>query len=127
MAAMRMLSKRSNGEMRLEMYYVLPISTSVPFEVNTWTKYGFAFLWTLVEICCVAFPKVFVSGLFYSLCLHTIAIMRNLQIMSKQFDEFKFVICDYFQMRIEIKPKICYFFVCFAIGTRLKCGILMLC
>lgn len=84
--------------------YALSLSTSVPFDVDTWPQYLFALSWTATEMSCVSFPKVIVSAAFWALCLHIKAIMGDLQISAKNNFRIKSVLA----FEIAFPIQMCY-------------------
>lgn len=75
----------SNGN--LNEVYVLPIILNLPFQVDTWLKYAFAFCFTTINVMTVATFKIVASPIQFAFCFHTMAIMKDLQLLATAFNE----------------------------------------
>lgn len=82
----RVLIQKKN----LEDNYLIPIVCILPFRVNTWTRYAFGFLWTLIDYAVVVVTKISASGVILSLCFYTIAVHQHLQAITNDFNHIKY-------------------------------------
>lgn len=71
--------------------YLLPVTCTLPFEVNNWFRYYFAFIWTYSNFLTIALSKILISSIQFTFCFYTIAVMKHQQIMTKDFENIKLV------------------------------------
>lgn len=71
--------------------YTLPAAFELFFEVVDWPTYLLAFLWQFSNTFAIAYTKKIVSVAFYIDCFQAIAVMRDLQLMAGEFNQYRFV------------------------------------
>lgn len=75
----------------LAEHFMLPLVFELFFDVANWPTYLLAFLWQLSNVFSVAYAKKIVSVAFFTDCFQTIAVMRDLQLMAGEFNNFGLV------------------------------------
>lgn len=71
--------------------YILPVAFELFFEVVDLPTYLLAFLWQFSNTFAIAYTKKIVSVAFYIDCFQAIAVMRDLQLMAGEFNQYRFV------------------------------------
>lgn len=66
--------------------YTLPINCVLPFQVNTWRRYAFAFFWTYLDFVIIGVNKLVASCIQITLCFYTIAVIRDVRCKAKEFN-----------------------------------------
>lgn len=78
-------------KLSLEESYLLPVVCTLPFELISWPKYAFAFIWTYSCYFSLVVSKIIISPIQFTLCFHTIGVMRNLRMIVNEFNDIKLV------------------------------------
>lgn len=66
--------------------YALPFYCVLPFQVNTWRRYAFAFFWTYLNFVIVGVDKLVASCIQITLCFYTIAVIQDVRCKAKEFN-----------------------------------------
>lgn len=71
----------------LEENFVLPQVSLMPFKVNNWLRYAYAFLWVYFAFLALVIMKIFTTIVLYTLCFYTIAVTQHMQFEVKRLNE----------------------------------------
>lgn len=76
--------------------YVYPILYKMPFEVSTWPRYWFGFVWNSLNFTVMVTTKALVSMLIFVICIYSIADLKNAQKMASDFSHVRWKLNNWF-------------------------------